>query len=72
MKVLIIVALLILVFQIGIFIYLRKQNRKFRETDVLSKYGIRTRKDAWDKLADPDIPDEDREKIREIYEAGES
>ncbi len=72
MKLLILLAFIVLAFQIAIFIYLRRQNRKFRETDVLLKYDIKSRKDAWEKLADPDIPEEDREKIRQVYEADES
>ena len=68
MTYLIVLALVVLVFQIGIFIYLRRKNKKMKEEDVLYKYNIRSRADAWRTLADPDLPENDREKIREIYE----
>ena len=71
MTYLIVLAVLVLLFQIAIFIYLRKKNKRFKEEDVLSKYDIKTRKDAWERLGDTSIPESDREKIREIYESEE-
>ena len=71
MPYLIVFAILILLFQIALFVYLRKKNRKFRETDVLLKYNIKSRKDAWNALGDHSIPEKDRERIRELYEAGD-
>ncbi len=53
--------------QIGLFFVGRRIRKRERENDVLLKYDIKSRKEAWDLMADPDIPDEDRKRIEAIY-----
>ena len=69
MTYLIVLAVCVLILQLFIFFYLRRKNRHMRETDILLKYDIKTRKDAWHKLQDPDLPEDDRKKLQEIYSA---
>ena len=57
----------VLVLQIGLFIAGRKMRKKQRENDILFKYEINTRHDAWKVIADPDTPEEDRKKLEELY-----
>lgn len=57
-----------LVIQIGLFIAGRKIRKREKENNVLLKYNIKTRQRAWQLLADPDIPEEDKAKIQEIYD----
>lgn len=54
--------------QIGIFIWGRRIRKKEKENNVLVKYDINTRQKAWQLLADPSIPDDDKVKIRELYD----
>lgn len=39
-----------------------------KKNNVLDKYDIKSAKDAWNVLSDPELPEEDREKIQSIYE----
>lgn len=64
----ILIAVVILI-QVGIFIMSRRIRKRERENNVLLKYKIDTRQRAWQLLADPDIPEEDKEKIKEYYDA---
>jgi len=64
-------AVIILLLQILLFFQIKKRNRKMKEEDVLCKYNINSRSDAWKALADPALPEEDRLKIREYYDSGE-
>ncbi|MEP1093990.1 MAG: hypothetical protein ABJG78_02710 [Cyclobacteriaceae bacterium] len=61
-----------LVLQIVLFIMGRRIRRKEKENSIIEKYDIRSRQRAWQLLGDTSIPDEDREKIRELYEGEES
>lgn len=67
MKWLAILLILVLLGQVFLFLYSRKI-RKNMKRSVIERYNLKTPKDAWDALADPDIPEEDREEIKRLYE----
>ena len=54
--------------QISLFVLGRRIRKKEKENNVLLKYDINSRQKAWQLMADQSIPEEDREKIKEIYE----
>ena len=58
----------VVVLQVVLFIMGRRLRKKERENNVLLKYKINTRQQAWKAMADSSIPEEDREKIKELYE----
>ncbi|MEP1034576.1 hypothetical protein [Ekhidna sp.] len=64
----ILIAVVILI-QVGIFIMTRRIRKREKENNVLLKYKINSRQRAWQLLADPSIPEEDKEKIQEYYDA---
>ena len=63
-----IVISVVLVIQITLFIVGRRIRKREKENNVLLKYDINTRQRAWQLLADPSIPEEDKEKIKKIYD----
>lgn len=65
-----IILILALLTQIGLFFYSRKIKKGLKD-GVIEKYKLRTPKDAWDALANPEIPDEDKEEIKKLYEGEE-
>ena len=67
---LVLVLVLALGLQVGLFLYTRKVKKGLKKS-VIEKYELRTPKDAWDALANPDIPDDDKEKIKKLYEGEE-
>ncbi|NQZ76986.1 MAG: hypothetical protein HRT61_12925 [Ekhidna sp.] len=54
--------------QVYLFILGRRIRKKEKENNVLFKYDINSRQRAWQLLADPTVPDEDKKKIRELYD----
>lgn len=54
--------------QMGIFIWSRRIRKRERENNILIKYNINSRQRAWQLLADPSIPEEEKLKIREFYD----
>ncbi len=58
----------VLVLQVGLFVLGRRMRKKERENDVLLKYNIKTRQEAWKAMANTEIPEEDRERIKAIYD----
>lgn len=66
----VIILVLALLSQIALFLYSRRIKKRFKE-GVVEKYGLRTPKDAWDALANPEIPDEDKKEIKRLYEGEE-
>lgn len=66
MKWLAVLMIIVLAAQVGIFFYSRKL-KKENKNHVLHRYNIKTSKDAWEVLHDPDLPEEDREEIERIY-----
>lgn len=53
--------------QIGIFVYSRNLKKKWKSDDVLAKYNIKSRSDLFAALNRQDIPDEDMNKLNDIY-----
>lgn len=70
MKWIAILLVLVLLSQVILFIYGRKY-RKTLKNSVIEKYNLKTPKDAWEALADPNIPEEDRAEIKKLYEGWE-
>ncbi len=61
----------VLVFQVVLFFVIRARNKKMRQQSVLEKYKIQSAADAFRIMNDPDIPQEDREKIEILYNGGD-
>ena len=70
MKWLFIVLTLVLLSQVVLFLYSRKLKKELKD-NVIEKYKLKTPKDAWDALANPDIPEEDKKEIQKYYEGKE-
>lgn len=70
MKWLVLILILIVLLQILFFFYTRKIKKELKN-NVVEKYNLRTPKDAWESLGDPDIPEEDKKEIKRLYEAKE-
>ena len=68
---LIILVSVVFLFQIGLFILGRRIKKKEKENSVIEKYKIKTPKDAWILIGDQSIPEDDRKKIEELYQARE-
>lgn len=47
----------------------RRIRKREKENNVLLKYKIDSRQRAWQLLADQSIPEEDKAKIQEYYDA---
>ena len=62
-----IILILALLSQVGLFIYSRKVKKGLKQ-GVIERYNLRTPKDAWQALANPEIPDEDKKEIKRLYE----
>ena len=71
MTLLVAILVVVLLVQACIFIYSRKMKKQMRENDVLLKYNINTRSELFSSLANPDIPESDREKLQKIYNTEE-
>jgi len=54
--------------QVFLFVIGRRLRRKEKKNNVLFKYDIDSRQKAWQLMADQSLPEEDREKIRKLYE----
>jgi hypothetical protein len=66
MKWLAILLMVVLVGQIILFLYSRRVRQELKNS-VIEKYGLKTPKDAWNAMANPEIPDEDRKEIKRLY-----
>ena len=64
---LLIMAGLVLVFQVVMFFVIRKKKKQVKENSIESKYKIRSRSDAWKLLNNPGLPKADRIKIEKLY-----
>ncbi len=62
-----IVLVLALGTQVGLFLYSRKIKKKIKD-GVVTKYNLQSPKDAWDALANQEIPEKDKVEIRKLYE----
>ena len=58
----------VIVLQVVLFVMGRRLRKKERENNVLLKYKINTRQEAWKAMADTQIPEKDRAKIKELYD----
>lgn len=67
MKWLAIFLVIVLIGQIILFLYGRRV-RKQMKNSVIDKYDLKSPKDAWEAMANPEIPEEDRETIKKLYE----
>ena len=67
-SVLIIGITIVFLLQVGLFIWARKVRKKEKQENVLLKYNINTRSEAWKLLNDPDVPEEDKARIQKIFE----
>ncbi|MEQ8925613.1 MAG: hypothetical protein RLO81_07340 [Fulvivirga sp.] len=62
----------VLVLQIALFFIIRAKKKEERENNVLLKYDINSPADAFKKMNDMSIPEEDRLKIEALYQGKES
>lgn len=69
---LIVFVAVVLVMQIVLFFVIRAKKKAEKENSIIEKYNIRTSGDAFKLLNDISIPEEDRQKIEEVYNGGES
>lgn len=60
-----------LIIQIALFIMGRRIRKREKENSIIERYNINSRQRAWQLIADPETPEEDRVKIRALYD-GES
>lgn len=60
-----------LALQITFFVVGRRIRKRAKENSVIEKYEINTRQRAWQLMGDNSIPEEDREKIKALYEGEE-
>ena len=67
MKWLAVLLVIVLLGQIILFFYSRRV-RKQMKNSVIDKYGLKTPKDAWQAMANPEIPEADRREIKKLYE----
>jgi hypothetical protein len=67
MKWLAILLIIVLFGQVVLFIYSRRLRKKMKST-VIEKYNLKSPKDAWQAMANPDIPEADRNEIKRLYE----
>ena len=70
MKWIAILLVIVLLGQVILFFYGRRVRQKMKNS-VIEKYNLKTPKDAWQAMADPDIPEEDRNEIKKLYEGHE-
>lgn len=60
-----------LALQITLLIVGRRMRKREKENSVIEKYDINSRQKAWQLMGDVSIPEEDREKIKALYESEE-
>ncbi len=68
---LVLLAVVVIMLQIGIFWMGRRLRKREKENSVILKYDIDSRKKAWQLMQDESIPEEDREEISRLYNAEE-
>ncbi len=60
-----------LALQITLLIMGRRIRKREKQNNVIEKYNIDSRQKAWKLMGDNSLPEEDREKIKALYEAEE-
>ena len=63
----IVFVIFVLVLQIALFFVIRKKRKEEKRESIIEKYDIRSSGDAFRLMQNPDIPDEDRQKIEKLY-----
>ena len=71
MKWLALLLVLVLLEQVVLFFYSRKLKKQMKNS-VIEKYNLKSPKDAWQAMADPNIPEEDRNEIKQLYEGNDT
>ena len=66
MKWLALLLVLVLLGQVVLFFYSRRLKKQMKNS-VIEKYNLKSPKDAWQAMADPNIPEEDRDEIKQLY-----
>ena len=70
MSSLLILALVALAIQIAMFFVIRTKKQKLKfPSEIAKKYRIQTRADAWKLMNDPDLSDEDRIEVEDLYKS---
>jgi len=64
---LIIFVAFVLVLQVVLFFVIRAKRKKEKRESMIEKYNIKSSSDAFRLIQDPDIPEEDRQKIETLY-----
>ena len=68
MSTLLILAIVALAVQILMFFVIRSKKQKLQfPSKIAKKYGIQSRADAWKLMNDPDLSDEDRSEVEDLY-----
>lgn len=57
-----------LLFQVVLFIMIRKKKKEMKEGDILSRYNINSRADLFRLLASRDLDEQDRAKLQALYD----
>ena len=70
MKWLAVLLIIVLLGQVILFFYGRRVRKQLKNS-VVEKYNLKTPKDAWQALADPEIPEADKAEIKRLYEGHE-
>ena len=70
MKWLAILLVLVLLGQVILFLYSRRLKKDMKDS-VIEKYNLKSPKDAWQAMADPNIPEADRKEIKRLYEGND-
>jgi hypothetical protein len=65
-KLLIALGLIALSVQVGIFLYNYYTRQKARRNDPLIKYNLKSRSEAWQRLGNPDISEQERKDLERI------
>ena len=63
----IVFVIFVLVLQIALFFVIRKKRKQEKRESIIEKYDIRSPGDAFRLMQNPDIPDEDKQKIEKLY-----
>ena len=67
MTLLLVVVSLVFIMQIVMFFVIRNRKKKEKENNVLLKYNINSPAEAFKKMNDMSIPEEDRMEIERLY-----
>lgn len=57
-----------LLFQVVLFIMIRKKKNEMKQSDILSRYNINSRADLFKILASRDLDEADRVKLQALYD----